>query len=86
MMGPQTIDDHSTQEIVEFLLIFFPILIAYAICIWQASALATRKGRSRTKWTFRTVLFGPLALLVLAILPSRHDDERPRSRSRRRRS
>jgi hypothetical protein len=85
MMGPQTIDPHSTEEIVEFMFIFFPLLIAYAICIWQASALATRRGRSRTKWTFRTVLFGPFALLLLAILPSRRDEERPRSSRRRRR-
>jgi hypothetical protein len=85
MMGPQTIDPHSTEEIVEFMFIFFPLLIAYAICIWHASALATRRGRSRTKWTFRTVLFGPFALLLRAILPSRRDEERPRSSRRRRR-
>ena len=85
MMGPQTIDDHSTEVIVEFLFIFFPILIAYAVCIWQAGVMATRRGRSRTKWTFRTVLFGPLALLVLAILPSRRYEERSHSRRRRRR-
>jgi hypothetical protein len=78
----EPLDPAVPAAVTEALLIFLPILLVYGICIWQAGALATRRGRSRTKWTFRTVLFGPFALLALAILPSRREPERRRSRHR----
>ena len=83
-MGPQTVDENFHEVFIEFVTIFGPILIVYAVCIWLAGSLAIKRGRSRTRWTFRTVLFGPFALLVLAMLPSRRFEE-PSSRPRRRR-
>jgi hypothetical protein len=45
---------------------FFQIILA-AI----ARHLAVKKGRSRIAWMWLTAFFGPIPLLVLALLPSR---------------
>jgi hypothetical protein len=72
-MGPQymDVDENLAPAMVEFFTVFFPMLLVYGLCIWQASKIALARGRSRRKWTFRAVLFGPLAILVLLLLPSR---------------
>ena len=83
--GPQTYDDDVGEAFIEFMIVFGPVLIVYAMSIVYAGKLALARGRSRTKWTFRTVLFGPLAILALLVLPSRKREVEYRSKHRRQR-
>ena len=41
------------------------------ILVAIARHLAVKKGRSRIAWMWLTAFFGPIPLLVLALLPSR---------------
>ena len=67
--GPATYDATVGTSFIEFLFIFGPLLVAYALCILVAGRLAAKRGRDRPRWTFYTVLFGPFALIALAVLP-----------------
>jgi hypothetical protein len=45
--------------------------VVWAVCIYYAYQMAPRFGRGRGAWTALTVIFGPLALMVLYVLPKR---------------
>jgi integral membrane sensor domain MASE1 len=38
-------------------------------CAFGAHVLAQRKGRSVKRWVLASLFFGPLSLLVLALMP-----------------
>jgi hypothetical protein len=41
------------------------------VLVGTARYLALRKGRSRLGWMWATAFFGPIPVLVLALLPSK---------------
>jgi hypothetical protein len=49
----------------------FLSLLIMIILVAVARHLAMKKGRSRITWMWLTAFFGPIPLLVLALLPSR---------------
>jgi hypothetical protein len=49
----------------------FLSLLIMIILVAIARRLAVKKGRSRVAWMWLTAFFGPIPLLVLALLPSR---------------
>jgi hypothetical protein len=49
----------------------FLSLLIMIIFVAIARHLAGKKGRSRIAWMWLTAFFGPIPLLVLALLPSR---------------
>ena len=49
----------------------FLSLLIMIIFVAIARQLAVKRGRSRMAWMWLTTFFGPIPLLVLALLPSR---------------
>jgi hypothetical protein len=48
------------------------ILIFLSVaCIYLSGRIASRKGRSLTAWLWLAAVFGPLALIAVAVLPQR---------------
>jgi hypothetical protein len=43
--------------------------VVWVVCAYYAYQMAPRFGRSRGTWTVLTVIFGPLALMALYVLP-----------------
>ena len=70
--GPATYDASVADSFLQFIAVFAPLLVAYALCIIVAGRLAAKRGRDRPRWTFYAVLFGPFALMALAMLPNYH--------------
>lgn len=71
-MGPATYDASVADSLREFAILFAVLLVAYAICIIVVGRLARKKGRDPARWTFYAVLFGPLALVAVALSPQFH--------------
>lgn len=46
-------------------------VLVFAACIFATRYVAKSKGRDPTYWTVVGVLLGPLALLVVVLLPSK---------------
>lgn len=44
-------------------------LVVWAVCVYLAWQQAPRRGRSNVNWAILTVIFGPLALFALYVLP-----------------
>jgi hypothetical protein len=88
-VSPQTVDTTINQVMGEFFIIFIPLILVWAICVWVTSKLADMRGRSRTRWTTRAALMGPVAVLWILVMPSRKEeterDIRERERRKRRR-
>ena len=61
--------------------------VVWVVCIIYAYRMAPTFGRSAINWTILTVIFGPLALMILYILPKhqpepghgKHHHEDPRA-------
>ena len=45
--------------------------VVWAVCIYYAYQMAPKFGRGRGTWTILTLIFGPLALMVLYVLPKK---------------
>jgi hypothetical protein len=46
-------------------------LVIMVLLVATARYLAVQKGRSRIGWMWATAFFGPIPVLVLALLPTR---------------
>ena len=46
--------------------------VVWAVCVYYAFKMAPRFGRGRGTWTVLTIIFGPLALMALYVLPKKH--------------
>lgn len=48
------------------------LFLLMAVSVYFAGRLAQHRGRSFTKWAWAATAIGPLALLVLLLIPDRH--------------
>jgi hypothetical protein len=46
--------------------------VVWVLCAYLAWQVAPKFGRNRVTWTILCVVFGPLALMILYILPKGH--------------
>ena len=51
---------------------FILAAVVWVLCAYYAWQVAPKFGRNRVTWTILCVIFGPLALMVLYILPKGH--------------
>ena len=53
---------------------FILAAVVWVLCAYYAWQVAPKFGRNRVTWTILCVIFGPLALMVLYILPKGHKE------------
>jgi hypothetical protein len=46
-------------------------LVVWIVCVYYAVQMAPKRGRGAGTWGVLTFFFGPLALMLLAVLPSK---------------
>ena len=51
---------------------FILAAVVWVLCAYYAWQVAPKFGRNRVTWTVLCVLFGPIALMLLYILPKGH--------------
>jgi hypothetical protein len=51
---------------------FILAAVVWILCAYYAWQVAPKFGRNRVTWTILCVIFGPIALMVLYILPKGH--------------
>ena len=47
------------------------LVVGGAICVYWSRAMDMKRGRSPKPWIMLAVLFGPIALPILALLPKK---------------
>lgn len=50
---------------------FILAAVVWAVCVYYAYQMAPKFGRRRGTWTVLTLLFGPIALMALYLLPKK---------------
>lgn len=45
--------------------------VVWIFCIYYATVMARKRGRGPAAWGILTFFFGPLALMALAVMPSK---------------
>ena len=45
------------------------VLAAWVVMAWFCTGIAVNRGRSRSRWSFLALLFGPFALATVLLLP-----------------
>lgn len=56
---------------------FLILAIVIAVCVWLPAEIAKRKGRNLWVWALLGLLFSVIALIVIAVLPSRKPTASP---------
>jgi hypothetical protein len=50
---------------------FILAVVVWIVCVVMARQAAPTFGRSATSWTVLTIFFGPIALMILYVLPKK---------------